>query len=310
MPNTASPNTAAPAEARLHGAAIAFTAVFSTGFIFADMGLTGSGPFTFLGFRFFLAALILLVMGRVLRHRWALSLRQILHIAVAGLLLQGLYLGGVFFAISRGVPPGISGIIAGLQPLIAMFFYVLLTGKWLTRWDMLGAALGFLGVLLIISQKLSGDMQLSGAIFANVLAAVAYALGAVYTSKYVRCPSKINEMSIQFMAAALPCLLLAGLLEGFAFDPTPLVLFAMTWSTVVLSVFAIFLMLFLIHQGGAKYFSFWNFLMPAFAAFYAWLVRGEHFTSLTFVGIALVLTGLLVVNSQRMLSPKLRPAAN
>ncbi len=284
---------------RLHAVAIGFTAIFTTGFIFADMGLTGTGPFTFLGVRFALASLVLLVLGRVLGHAWGLGPRQILHIVASGLLLHALYLGGVFFAISRGVPPGVSGIIAGLQPLIALFFYVALTGKWLTRLDLLGALLGFAGVLLIITQKLSGSLELSGAIIANVLAAVAYALGAVYTSKYVRCPSKVNEMTIQLIASAIPCLLLAWWLEDFAFTPTPLVIFALAWSTLVLSVFAIFLMLVLIHQGGAKYFSFWNFLMPAFAALYAWLVRGEHFTSLTYGGIALVLTGLLVVNSQR-----------
>jgi drug/metabolite transporter (DMT)-like permease len=284
---------------RLHATAIAFTAIFTTGFIFADMGLTGTGPFTFLGYRFALASLVLVILGRVLRHAWGLDRRQVLHIVVSGLLLQAGYLGAVFFAISRGVPPGVSGIIAGLQPLIALFFYVALTGKWLSRLDLLGALLGFAGVLLIISQKLTGHLELSGAILANVLAAVAYALGAVYTSKYVRSPSKVNEMTIQFIAATIPCLVLAWWLEGFAFNPTPLVIFALSWSTLVLSVFAIFLMLVLIHQGGAKYFSFWNFLMPAFAALYAWLVRGEQFTSLTYGGIALVLTGLLVVNSQR-----------
>ncbi|NJO35233.1 MAG: SDR family oxidoreductase, partial [Rhodospirillales bacterium] len=40
------------------------------------------------------------------------------HIAVAGLLLQAVYLGGVFASIYHGVPAGISALIVGIQPLL------------------------------------------------------------------------------------------------------------------------------------------------------------------------------------------------
>ena len=40
------------------------------------------------------------------------------HSLVAGLLVHGLGLGGVFTAISQGVPVGISALIMGLQPIL------------------------------------------------------------------------------------------------------------------------------------------------------------------------------------------------
>jgi drug/metabolite transporter (DMT)-like permease len=37
--------------------------------------------------------------------------------AIAGVLMHGVYLGGVFWAIHNGLPAGISALIVGLQPL-------------------------------------------------------------------------------------------------------------------------------------------------------------------------------------------------
>jgi drug/metabolite transporter (DMT)-like permease len=42
---------------------------------------------------------------------------EIGHSLVAGSLVHGLTLGGVFTAISQGIPAGISALILGLQPI-------------------------------------------------------------------------------------------------------------------------------------------------------------------------------------------------
>ena len=59
--------------------------------------------------------------GRVgARHRraWPRTWRLTGHIAVVGLFLQAIYLGGVYTAIARGIPAGISALIVGVQPII------------------------------------------------------------------------------------------------------------------------------------------------------------------------------------------------
>lgn len=76
-------------------APILFVLLWSTGFVGAKFGLPYAEPFTFLWVR------MVIVAGLPL-----------------GLLLHAGYLGGVFFAISRGMPAGLAALIVGLQPIL------------------------------------------------------------------------------------------------------------------------------------------------------------------------------------------------
>ncbi|MDP9363532.1 MAG: EamA family transporter, partial [Chloroflexota bacterium] len=94
-----------------------FVALWSTGFIGAKYGLPDAGPFTFLALRMQIAWVLLAGLA-VVRRATLPAPRQIAHQAVAGLLLQAGYLGGVFAAIDRGMPAGLASLIVGLQPVL------------------------------------------------------------------------------------------------------------------------------------------------------------------------------------------------
>src|SRR5690606_29565911 len=94
-----------------------FVLVWSTGFIVARYGMPYTDPMTFLTLRF---AGVLLIMTPLMlwwRLRWP-GARQLLHIAVAGLLMQLGYLGGVWTAIKLGMPAGLAALIVGLQAVL------------------------------------------------------------------------------------------------------------------------------------------------------------------------------------------------
>ncbi|TIL19213.1 MAG: EamA/RhaT family transporter, partial [Mesorhizobium sp.] len=74
-------------------------------------------PFTFLAARFVLAAVLLAALMAALGSRRA-TRKEAFHATGAGILMHGVYLGGVFWAIHRGMPAGLSALIVGLQPLI------------------------------------------------------------------------------------------------------------------------------------------------------------------------------------------------
>ena len=95
-----------------------FVVLWSTGFIGAKFGLPYAEPFTFLTLRFGAAGLLLLAVTLAARAPWPKSWAEATHIAVAGLLLHGVYLGCVFAAIYHGVEAGVSALIVGIQPLL------------------------------------------------------------------------------------------------------------------------------------------------------------------------------------------------
>ena len=95
-----------------------FVVLWSTGFIGARLGLPHAEPLTFLSLRYVLAAGLLVLVSVATRAPWPRRLTEIAHFAVAGLLVHGVYLGGVFLGISMGVEAGVSALIVGVQPLL------------------------------------------------------------------------------------------------------------------------------------------------------------------------------------------------
>ncbi len=94
-----------------------FVLLWSTGFIGARFGLPYIEPMTFLAVRMVFVVAVMIVIALAVRARWP-NPPEIGHSLVAGSLVHGLYLGGVFTAISQGVPAGISALIPGLQPIL------------------------------------------------------------------------------------------------------------------------------------------------------------------------------------------------
>jgi drug/metabolite transporter (DMT)-like permease len=71
-----------------------FVFLWSTGFIGARLGMPHAEPMTFLALRFALSAACLALAALVWRAPWPRRPRDWLHLAVAGLLMHGVYLGG------------------------------------------------------------------------------------------------------------------------------------------------------------------------------------------------------------------------
>jgi drug/metabolite transporter (DMT)-like permease len=78
---------------------------------------------------------------------------EIGHSLVAGSLVHGLYLGGVFTAISQGVPAGIAALIPGLQSIMTSTIANRFMGEKVTRVQRVGLALGLVGVLLVLHDR-------------------------------------------------------------------------------------------------------------------------------------------------------------
>ena len=164
-------------------APIIFVLLWSSGFIGAKYGLPYIEPFTFLGVRMVFVVLILAVIALVARARWPRG-AEIGHSMVAGSLVHGLYLGGVFIAISQGVPAGISALIPGLQPLLTSTIANRWLGERVTRPQWLGLALGLIGVLMVLHDRsVSGTGSWIGWI-ASLVSLLAITFGTLYQKRY------------------------------------------------------------------------------------------------------------------------------
>ena len=126
-------------------APLLFVALWSTGFIGAKLGLPYVEPLTFLALRFAIVIVLMSAVAMLVRAPWPpLGMRWV-HIGVSGLLVHGVYLGGVFTAIAHGLPSGTTALVVGLQPILTALAAGTLLGERVRPAQWMGLVLGFAG---------------------------------------------------------------------------------------------------------------------------------------------------------------------
>ncbi len=271
-----------------------FVFLWSTGFIGAKYGLPYAEPLTFLLLRYSALVVLLALLALAGRARWPAEARQWLHLGAAGLLIHALYLGGVFVAISQGLPAGVVSLLVGLQPLLTAVFAGVIVGERVSGRQWLGLSLGLTGAMLILSGRLSGGFGWAGVLPA-LLALLGITFGTLYQKRF--CPhfDWRSGATIQFGAAWLVTLPLAFLNETLQVQWTGEFVFALGWLVLVLSVGAIGLLNHLIRAGTSVNVASLFYLVPPSTAIIAWLIFGETLTWVQLAGLAVAVVGVALV---------------
>jgi drug/metabolite transporter (DMT)-like permease len=272
-----------------------FVFLWSTGFIGAKLGLPDAEPLTFLLVRFVLVAALMLPAALALGARWPRGI-AILHVAVVGMLIHAGYLGGVFVAISRGVPAGLSALIVGAQPLITAVLAVPMAGERIAPGQWLGLVVGFAGVGLVLGDRIAFGATDALGLGLCVMAVVAIALGSLYQKRYCVAVDLRAGAVIQYLAATLPMAVLAPLCESMAIAWTPRFALAMVWLVLVLSIGAISLYYVLIRRGAAAGVASLFYLVPPSTALMGYALFGETLSAGTILGMVLAAVGVALVN--------------
>jgi drug/metabolite transporter (DMT)-like permease len=273
-----------------------FVLLWSTGFIGARLGMPHAEPMTFLTLRFALTAALLAGAAALLRAPWPRRPADWGHLSVAGLLMHGVYLGGVFVAIRLGLEAGLSALIVSLQPLLVAASAGLLLGERVGPRAWLGLGLGLCGVALVLGRKLglSGTQALGALTCVAALAGIT--VGTLYQKRFCSGHDLRTGNFVQFAAATLACGLLALAFETRRVDWTPELVFALLWLVLVLSVGAISLLYVLLRRGAASRVASLFFLVPPTTALIAWPLFGEQLGPLELLGMALTVAGVALVN--------------
>lgn len=270
-----------------------FVLIWSTGFIGARYGMPYAEPATFLTMRF--AGVLVLMVPAILMLRVPLPpMRQVGHIAVAGLLLQGGYLLGVFEAVRHGMGAGLAALIVGLQPVLTALLGALVSER-VTGRQWTGLALGLGGVTLVVWERLSiSGLSITSVVMA-VAALVSITAGTLYQKRFT--PSFDLRMGsvIQFAAALLLVVPVALLTETRELEWHPELVGALIWSVLALSLGATSLLFLLIRRGAATKVASLMYLTPGVTAVMAWILFDEAFTLLMVTGIALTALGVLTM---------------
>lgn len=275
----------------LRFAPLLFVLLWSTGFIGAKLGLPHAEPLSFLLIRYVLVIGLMCLVAVLTRAPWPRDARAWFHIGVSGVLVHGIYLGGVFIAIAKGLPAGVASLVVGMQPLLTAVGAGWLLGDKVLPRQWLGLALGFVGVALVVSGKLGNGYEID-ALIPVLVALLGITLGTLYQKRF--CPRfDLRTGAIaQFVPTAILTLGVVLATESFRVDWAPEFIFAMGWLVLVLSVGAISLLNILIRSGSAVNVATLFYLVPPSTALIAWLVFGETLSNGAIAGMALAVWGV------------------
>lgn len=286
-----------------------FVLLWSTGFVGAKYGLPDTEPFTFLAVRMGIAAVVLGGLALALGG-WRLTRAQVGAQAVSGLLLHAGYLGGVFWAISRGVPAGTSAVVVSLQPVLVATVSAVALGERLLRSQWLGLVVGVAGVGLVVGPGLArtGGGTAVG-IASCVVALLAGTAGTLHQKRRGGATPLLGGTAVQYAAAGLAVLAAALLTEDLTVRWTLRFALALTWLVLVLSVGAVLLLMWLLRRGSATGVSALYYLVPPATALEAWVLFRETLGPVSLAGVAVVAVGVaLVVRPRRGGAPPVTEA--
>jgi drug/metabolite transporter (DMT)-like permease len=272
-----------------------FVLLWSTGFIGARLGLPYIEPMTYLAVRMLLAVLVLTIIALAMRATWPNG-TEIGHSLVAGSLMHGLYLGGVFTAISQGVPAGISALIPGLQPILTSTLANRFMGEKVSPLQWVGLVLGLVGVATVLhDRQMLAEASLLGWT-ASLGSLIGITFGTLYQKRYCGAIDWRTGNTIQYIGAAVLFSIGAFAFETMQIRWTGELIFAMAWLVFVLSIAAIALMYWLLRRSAAIRVASLFYLVPAVTALLAYLLFGERLDILSVIGMGVCAAGVAVVN--------------
>jgi len=270
-----------------------FVVLWATGFVGARYAMPWAEPFSFLFARCVFAGAILLLMVLFMGRR-RLRARQAAHAAFVGALVHGVYLGGVFWAIRNGMPAGLSALIIGLQPLITAVMAGLVLGEKVMPRHWAGLAVGFAGIVIVLAPRIGdaiGGVS-AATLAACIVAVVGISVGTVWQKRFLAGGDLVTVTLWQYVGATVLVAALAYALETGSFVVTGELIFALVWLVLVLSIGAIFLLMYMIREGEMAKVSSLFYLVPAVTALMAWGLFGETLSVLQLFGMAVTTVGV------------------
>ncbi len=270
-----------------------FILLWSSAFITTKPIIDNSDPFAALAFRFFFVALGFLLFSLYSKYSIIINQKNLIESVFSGVLFHGLYLGGVFYSISIGMPTGIAALIVTLQPVLTNALSGPILGERVTVKQWIGVLLGFLGAALVLGLDVGSDIPLLGLV-ATIVALIAITTSTIWQKKLSNnLPLPVSN----FYQAVGGCSFHIILILFFAkpyIDFSKTFIIAMSHQIFLVSFGAFTILMYLIKNNSASKTVSIFFLIPATSAFMAWLFLNENLTNLDLLGFLITTIGVYI----------------
>ena len=270
-----------------------FVLLWSSAFVTTKPIVDNSDPFAALAFRFFIVALGFLIYSVYQNLSLKLNKKDFIQSFTSGVLFHGVYLGGVFFSVSKNIPTGITALIVTMQPILTNA----LAGPFLKEhvgWKQwLGVILGFIGSAMVLGVDIGVTLPAIG-IIASVIALLSITSATLFQKKYSgNIPLPVSNMYQAAGGCFFHLIIILFFVDPFIeFNSTFLI--AMSHQIFLVSFGAFTILMFLIKNNSASKTVTVFFLIPATTAFMAWIFLNEQLTLIDLIGFIVASLGVFI----------------
>ena len=275
-----------------------FVLLWSSAFVTTKPIVDNSDPFAALAFRFFIVAIGFFIYCVYKNLSLKLNSRDFVQSFSSGVLFHGVYLGGVFFSISKGIPTGITALIVTMQPVLTNA----LAGPFLKEYvgwkQWLGVILGFIGSAMVLGVDIGVTLPTIG-IIASFIALLSITSATLFQKKYSgNIPLPVSNMYQAAGGCFFHLVIILFFVDPFIeFNSTFLV--AMSHQIFLVSFGAFTILMFLIKNNSASKTVTVFFLIPATTAFMAWIFLNEQLTRIDLIGFLIASLGVFIATRNK-----------
>jgi drug/metabolite transporter (DMT)-like permease len=275
-----------------------FVLLWSSAFVTTKPIVDNSDPFAALAFRFFIVALGFLIYSVYQNLSLKLNKKDFIQSFTSGVLFHGVYLGGVFFSVSKDIPTGITALIVTMQPILTNA----LAGPFLKEhvgWKQwLGVILGFIGSAMVLGVDIGVTLPAIG-IIASVIALLSITTATLFQKKYSgNIPLPVSNMYQAAGGCFFHLIIILFFVDPFIeFNSTFLI--AMSHQIFLVSFGAFTILMFLIKNNSASKTVTVFFLIPATTAFMAWIFLNEQLTVIDLIGFLIASLGVFIATRNK-----------
>ena len=274
-----------------------FIVLWSSAFITTKPIVDYSDPFSALAFRFLLVTFGFFLFSIFRKEKISVSKKNFIESIFSGILFHGVYLGGVFFSISKGLPTGIAALIVTLNPVLTNALAGPLLKEKVSIKQWIGVTMGFLGAAIVLGFDIGTTLPTIGiiAVFISLLAVTSATLWQKKLSNNLSLP--VNNMYQAIGGFLFHILIVLFFTEPYInFSSTFII--AMTHQIILVSFGAFTILMYLIkHHSASKTVSLF-FLIPATSALIAWIFLNETLNIFDICGFIIASIGVFIATRE------------
>ena len=268
-----------------------FIFLWSSAFITTKPIVENSDPFSALAFRFFFVAIGFYLFSLYSKQTIFIKQKNLIESLLSGILFHGLYLGGVFYSISIGMPTGIAALIVTLQPILTNALSGPILGEKIKTKQWIGVFLGFTGAVTVLGLDVGLNIPTFGVI-ATIISLLAITASTIWQKKISQNLSLSVSNFYQAVGGFLFHIIIILFFSKIHINFTKSFLLAMSHQIFLVSFGAFTILMFLIKKNSASKTVSIFFLIPPTSALMAWIFLNEKLTTLDLIGFLIATLGV------------------